>query len=108
MRRLSLLTALAASVTLLACNIGLAAADCRQDHIAADQNVRRTRVAIEKVMNDTEAAKCSAYRRHIAALTAQRGVIARCDTGPNQAQNVSAVDSQIADFSRRAEASCKR
>ncbi len=59
-------------------------------------------------MNDTEAAKCSAYRRHIAALNEQRAVIARCDTGPNQAQNVSVIDSQIADFSRRAEASCKR
>jgi hypothetical protein len=108
MQRSRLLTVLATGIALLACGIESVAADCRQDHIAADQNVRRTRVAIEKVMNDTEAAKCSAYRRHIAALTAQRGVIARCDTGPNQTQNVGAVDSQIADFSRRAEASCRR
>ncbi|WP_424627328.1 hypothetical protein [Bradyrhizobium sp. SYSU BS000235] len=103
-----LLTALVTGIPLLACSIGSAAADCREDHAAADQNVRRTRVAIEKVMNDTEAAKCSAYRRHIAALTDKRTVIARCDTGPNRAQNVSAIDSQIADFNRRAEASCKR
>ena len=108
MQRSNLHIALVTGITLLACGVGSAAADCREDHAAADQNVRRTRVAIEKVMNDTEAAKCSAYRRHIAALTAQRGVIARCDTGSNQAQNVAAVDSQISDFSRRAEASCKR
>ncbi|MEH2509926.1 hypothetical protein V1291_001280 [Nitrobacteraceae bacterium AZCC 1564] len=108
MQRSKLLTALATGITLLACSVGLAVADCREDHVAADQNVRRTRAAIEKVMNDTEAAKCSAYRRHIVALTEQRAVIARCDTGPNRAKNVSAIDSQIADFSRRAEASCKR
>ena len=101
-------TALAAGIALLACGIGSATADCREDHAAADQNVRRTRVAIEKVMNDTEAAKCSAYRRHIAALTDKRAVIARCDTGPNRAQNVGAIDSQITDFNRRAESSCKR
>jgi predicted phage gp36 major capsid-like protein len=108
MRLSSLPIALATGFTVLACGVGSAVADCREDHAAADQNVRRTRVAIEKVMNDTEAAKCSAYRRHIAALTEQRGVIARCDTGPNRTQNVSAIDGQITDFSRRAEASCKR
>jgi hypothetical protein len=108
MQRSSLLAALATGISMLACSVGSAAADCREDHMAADQNVRRTRAAIEKVMNGTEAARCSAYRRHITALTEQRGVIARCDTGPNQAQNVGAVDSQIADFNRRAEASCKR
>ena len=107
MQRSKLLAAVALNISLSAC-VGSAAADCRQDHIAADQNVRRTRVAIEKVMNDTEAAKCSAYRRHIAALGEQRAVIARCDTGPNRTKNVSDIDSQIADFSRRAEASCKR
>jgi hypothetical protein len=108
MQRSSLLTVVTIGIALLACSIGPVAADCRTDHTAADQNVRRTRAAIEKVMNDTEAAKCSAYRRHIAALTEKRAVIERCDTGPNRAQNVSAIDSQIADFNRRAEASCKR
>lgn len=108
MQRSNLLTAPTIGIILLACSVGSAVADCRADHMAADQNVRRTRVAIEKVMNDTEAAKCSAYRRHIAALTEKRKVIERCDTGPNRAQNVSAIDSQIADFGRRAEASCKR
>ncbi|MGL5166361.1 MAG: hypothetical protein ACRC9K_10795 [Afipia sp.] len=85
-----------------------ALADCRKDHIAADQNVRRTRVGIEKLADGTEAAKCAAYRRHIAALTEQRGMMARCDTGPNQAQNVSSIDTIIADFNKRAEVSCKR
>jgi acetylglutamate kinase len=108
MRCSNLLAALAVGMPMLVFGIGPALADCREDHTAADQNVRRTRVAIEKVMSGTEAAKCSAYRRHITALTEQRGVIARCDTGSNRAQNVSAIDGVIADFTRRAEASCKR
>ncbi len=108
MRSSNLLAALAIGIPMLVCGIGPALADCREDHMAADQNVRRTRAGIEKVMNGTEAAKCVAYRRHVTALTEQRGVIARCDTGPNRAQNVSAIDGVIADFSRRAEDSCKR
>lgn len=85
-----------------------AMADCREDHQAADQNVRRTRAGIEKLTDGTDAAKCAAYRRYIAALTAQRGVIERCDTGSNRAQNVSAIDTGIGEYNKRAEALCKK
>ena len=51
---------------------------------------------------------CAAYRRDIAALTAQRGVIERCDAGPNRAQNVGAIDTAIADYNKRVEGVCKR
>ena len=107
MNRSSLFAALVA-VPMLTCGANSAMADCREDHTAADQNVCRTRAGIEKLTDGTEAAKCAAYRRHIAALTDQRAVIARCDTGQNRTQNVSAIDATVADFNKRAEVSCKR
>ncbi len=88
--------------------VSAAMADCREDHDAADQNIRRTRAGIEKLADGTDAAKCAAYRRYIAALTAQRGVIERCDTGSNRAQNVSAIDTGIAEYNKRVDAICKK
>lgn len=37
-----------------------------------------------------------------------RGVIERCDSGSNRAQNVSAIDTGIAEYNKRAEAICKK
>ncbi|MBQ8103879.1 MAG: hypothetical protein IJ127_13425 [Afipia sp.] len=98
----------AAIVMMLMCGVTSALADCREDHAAADQNVRRARAGIEKLTDSTDAAMCAAYRRYIAALTAQRGVIERCDAGPNRAQNVGAIDTAIADYNKRVEGVCKR
>lgn len=95
-------------VPILMCGVSAAMADCREDHEAADQNVRRTRAGIEKLADGTDAAKCAAYRRYIAALTVQRGVIERCDSGSNRAQNVSAIDTGITEYNKRAEAICKK
>ena len=106
--RSDIVLALAVVMLMPISGASFAAADCRKDHIAADQNVRRTRAGIEKFAEGTEAARCAAYRRYIAALTDQRTMMARCDTGPNQAQNVSSIDAIIADFDKRAEASCAR
>lgn len=108
MRRSRLLAALVA-VPVLMLGVSSAVADCREDHAAADQNVRRTRAAIEKIPDDgSDAARCAAYRRYIGALTAQRGVIERCGTGSNRAQNVSAIDTAIADYNKRVAGVCKR
>jgi hypothetical protein len=100
----------ALAVLLLAplCVAEAAAAGCREDHFAADQNLRKARAGIEKVALGTDAAKCAAYRRYITALKGQRDVVARCDTGPNQAQNVHAIDQQIATFVQRAQDLCKQ
>ncbi len=96
-------------IAVLMCGATAALADCRDDHAAAGQNVRRTRAAIEKLPdNESDAARCAAYRRYIGALTAQRGVIERCDTGSNRAQNVSAIDTAIADYNKRVAGVCKR
>ncbi len=106
MHRSSLFAAIA--VVLMCGGVNAAMADCREDHEAADQNMRRTRAGIEKLADGTDAAKCAAYRRYIAALTAQRGVIERCDTGSNRAQNVSAIDTGIAEYNKRVDAICKK
>lgn len=98
----------AAVVAALMCGMTSALADCREDHAVADQNVRRARAGIEKLTDGTDAAMCAAYRRYIAALTAQRGVIERCDTGANRAQNVGAINTAIADYNKRVEGTCKR
>jgi predicted phage gp36 major capsid-like protein len=100
----------ALAVLLLAplCAAEAAAAGCREDHFAADQNLRKARAGIEKVARDTDAAKCTAHRRYIVALNGQRDVIARCDSGSNQAQNVRAIDEQIATFVQRARDLCKQ
>jgi hypothetical protein len=98
----------AAFAAVLTCGVNSALADCREDHAAADQNVRRARAGIEKLADGTDAAMCAAYRRYIAALTSQRGVIERCDAGPNRGQNVGAIDTAIADYNKRVEGVCKR
>lgn len=106
MRRVSLFAAI---VVMQMCGgVSAAMADCREDHEATDQNVRRTRAGLEKLADDNDGARCAAYRRYIGALRAQRGVIERCDTGPNRAQNVSAIDTAIADYTKRADAICKK
>jgi len=82
-------------------------AGCREDHLAADQALRKARAGIEKTALGTDAARCASYRRYLAALSGQREVIARCDTGPNQAQNVQAIDTEIATFAQRMRNLCK-
>ncbi len=84
-----------------------AIAGCREDHLAADQALRKARASIEKTALGTDAARCASYRRYLSALSGQREVIARCDTGPNQAQNVQAIDTEIATFAQRMRNLCK-
>lgn len=87
---------------------GSAMAGCREDHVAADQNLRKARAGIEKVaVQGTDAARCAAYRRYVTALGGQREVMARCDTGPNQSRNVQTIDTEIASFAQRMRDLCK-
>jgi hypothetical protein len=85
-----------------------AAAACREDLIKADQNLHRTRSDLQKAASAAPAAKCVAYRRHIASLTQVRGVFARCDTGANKAQNAAATSAALTEFTRQMQESCKR
>lgn len=96
------------TLVLMCGSVSAAKAGCREDHEATDQNVRRARAGLEKLADGNEGARCGAYRRYVGALRAQRGVIERCDTGPNRAQNVSAMDAAIADYNKRSDAICMK
>ena len=85
-----------------------ASAACREDLIKADQNLHRTRSELQKAASAAPAAKCVAYRRHVASLTGVRTVFARCDTSTNKAQNAAATGAAIAEFTRQMQESCKR
>ncbi|WP_315831552.1 hypothetical protein [Bradyrhizobium prioriisuperbiae] len=100
--------ALLAQMAMAGLTAGTAMAGCREDHVAADQNLRKARAGIEKVaVQGTDAAKCASYRRYITALRGQREVMARCDTGPNQSRNVQTIDTEIASFAQRMRDLCK-
>lgn len=90
-----------------ACAANPAMAGCREDLLTVDQNLRKARAGVEKVAQGTDAAKCTAYRRHVSALSEQRSVIARCDTGPNQSRNVQAIDTQIVNLAPQVRELCK-
>lgn len=85
-----------------------AAAACRDDLIKADQNIHRTRGDLQKAASAAPAAKCAAYRRHVASLTNVRNVFARCDTSTNKPQNAAATGAALAEFTRQMNESCKR
>lgn len=85
-----------------------AGAACREDLIKADQNIHRTRSELQKAASAAPAAKCTAYRRHVASLANVRNVFARCDTGAGKAQNAAATGAAIAEFTRQMNESCKR
>ena len=53
-------------------------------------------------------AKCTAYRKHVASLTAVRNVFARCDTGGNKAQNAAQTNAAIAEFTKQMRESCRK
>jgi hypothetical protein len=106
MRRGAIALLLAAATVIAAASP--AAAACREDLIKADQNIHRTRSELQKAASAAPAAKCTAYRRHVASLTNVRNVFARCDTSTNKAQNAAATGAAIAEFTRQMNESCKR
>ena len=106
MRRgaIALLLAAAAAIA----SAAPASAACREDLIKADQNIHRTRSELQKAASAAPAAKCTAYRRHVASLTNVRGVFARCDTSTNKAQNAAATGAAVTEFTRLMNESCKK
>lgn len=96
-------TVVAAPLTLLA--LGPAAAACREDLVSASQTIERTRNGVQGA---APAAKCAAYRQHVAALTQVRNVFARCDTGANKGKNAEQVGVLLAELTKQMQASCKK
>jgi len=85
-----------------------AAAACRDDLVKADQNFNRSRTDLQKAAGAAPAAKCGAYRRHVASLTEVRNVFARCDTGADKAKNAAQTNTALAEFTKQMRESCKK
>jgi hypothetical protein len=93
---------------LFAVACGNASAACRDELIKADQNFHRTRSELQGAASAAPAAKCAAYRRHVASLTEVRNVFARCDTSGDKAKNAAQTNAAIAEFTRQMRDSCKK
>ena len=98
--------AVLAAVLMSAC--GIANAACRDDLIAADQNLNTTRSALQQAASAAAPVKCVAYRKHIASLTQVRSVFARCDTSAGKAANAAQTNTAIAAFTKQMQDACKK
>jgi hypothetical protein len=87
---------------------GGGSAACRDDLMATQQNLQRTREGMESAAKGTATAQCAAYRRHVASLTQVRSVFARCDTSANKAKNDAQVGATIAEVNKQARQACKK
>jgi hypothetical protein len=85
-----------------------AAAACREDLIKADQDFAKSRSALQASANAAPAAKCAAYRRHVASLAQVGKVFARCDTGADKVKNAAQAKSALTDFTRQMNEACKK
>ena len=97
----------------LACLITLcwtagASAACRDDLVNADQDFARSRSSLNAAANAASAAKCAAYRRHVASLGQVSKVFARCDTSANKAKNAAQTKAALGDFTRQMNDACKK
>ena len=90
------------------CGILAASAACREDLIKADQDFATSRSALQASATAAPAAKCTAYRRHVASLAHVSKVFARCDAGANKAKNAAQTKSALADFTRQMNEACKK
>jgi len=87
---------------------GSASAACRDDLIKADQNFAQTRSQLQSAASAAPAAKCAAYRKHVASLTHVRNVFARCDTGGDKAKNAAHTTAALTEFTKQMRESCKK
>ncbi|MEJ0077494.1 MAG: hypothetical protein WDO17_19065 [Alphaproteobacteria bacterium] len=93
---------------IVACWTAAASAACRDDLIKADQDFSKSRSALNAAASAAPAAKCAAYRRHVASLGQVSKVFARCDTSANKAKNVAQTNTALADFTRQMNDACKK
>lgn len=93
---------------MIAVSADAAMAACRDDLLATSQKLKQTREGMESAANGTPAAKCAAYRQHVASLTQVRTVFARCDTSADKAKNAAQVGATIAEVNKQARVACKK
>jgi len=92
----------------IACSTLAASAACREDLVKADQDFAKSRSALQASATAAPAARCTAYRRHVASLTQVGRVFARCDTSADKAKNAAQTKSALADFTRQMNDACKK
>jgi len=90
------------------CGSVAASAACRDDLIKADQDFATSRSALQASANAAPAAKCTAYRRHVASLTQVSKVFARCDTRKKKKKNATQTKTALVDFTRQMNEACKK
>jgi len=93
---------------IIACSTLAASAACREDLVKADQDFAKSRSALQASATAAPAARCTAYRRHVASLTQVGKVFARCDTSADKAKNAAQTKSALADFTRQMNDACKK
>jgi len=91
----------------LAAAVPGATAACVDDLVKADQNFAKTRSALQQAATAAPAAKCNAYRRHVASLTEVRNVFARCDTSAGKARNAAKTNAELASFTTQMRENCR-
>ena len=102
------MTRAALACLMIVCWSAAASAACRDDLIKADQDFAKSRSALQASVSDAPAAKCAAYRRHVASLTQVSKVFARCDTSTNKAKNALQTNSALAEFTRQMTDTCRK
>jgi hypothetical protein len=106
--RFPTLRGVAAAALLASTLVQSASAACREDLVKADQDFAQSRSALQASANAAPAAKCGAYRRHVASLAQISKVFARCDTSTDKAKNAVQTKSALADFTRQMNETCKK
>ena len=102
------MTRAAIACLLAVCWTAGASAACRDDLIKADQDFAKSRSSLNAAASAAPAAKCAAYRRHVASLGQVTKVFARCDTSADKAKNAAQTKSALADFTRQMNDACKK
>ena len=96
--------------SLLAAAAGGRQTACRDDLDQGGPELQpQPRSELQKAASAVPAAKCAAYRKHVASLNERaQECSARCDTSPNKAQNAARINADIAEFSKQTRSIVKK
>jgi len=87
------------------CSTGFA--DCKSELVATQQGLEATRAGVEQAADGPAAARCTAHRRHYAAMVKFRDLLGRCDTGKTKAENLAQLNASIDDFRKKMPPGCQ-
>lgn len=82
--------------------------NCKRDMLVLDSTLRNAMHALEAVGPASEAAKCTAYRKHVDTLHQASKTFARCTTGRERQDNITRMDQSAAEFESLIRARCSK